>query len=298
MPSASHTPPVRRLRPGAPVLRRDVGLLQVGLDHPARVLLDDTPGVRSLLAQLTTGCRQPDGAPDQVAAWRRLDEARLLVPDPVGPATAAGRAGAFVATAAWAGPGAGERLASRRDARVVLHGPPGLVEPVQRLALLGGVDVARGGGRGTAAPEADGAAALVVVLHDGEARREEHDAFMAAGRAHLPVWWRGGLPHLGPLVVPGTTACLRCVDAHEAEADPRRPLLVEQACRESALPRDPVLLALATAWVVRDVQRWAEGEVPTTWSATVRLGPGGPPLVTSWARHPHCGCAWDEARTA
>ena len=138
---------------------------------------------------------------------------------------------------------------------------------------------------------------LVVVLHDGEARREQHDASVAAGRAHLPVWWRAGLPHVGPLVVPGVTACLRCVDAHESEADPRRPLLLEQAVREPAPPRDPVLLALLAAWVVRDAQRWAEGERPTSWSATVRLGPGGPPSVTPWARHPHCGCAWDQALT-
>lgn len=291
MPDAARTPPWSRLRPGAPVLVRDAGVLQVGLDQPARALLADTPAVRALLARLRTGGPPPPlgpgSDPDLVIAWQRLDQALLLVPGPVGGAGADG-AGTLAATASWAGPRAAERLAARRGALVRVLGPASLVEPVARLGQLGGLRVDPAGGTAQ-----DDDPALVVVLHEGEARRRQHDDLQAAGLAQLPVWWRGGLPHVGPLVVPGTTACLRCLDAHESETDPRRPLLVEQAGREPTPPHDPVLLALAVAWTVREAQRWVEGATPTSWSATVRLGPDGPPLVTPWARHPYCGCAWD-----
>lgn len=299
MTQATRTPRWSRLRPGVPVLLRDVGLLQVGLDHPTRALLGDTPAVRALLARLRTGCARPalgpGSDPDQVRAWQLLEEALLLVPMPeeVAGGAGGGGGGAFTATAAWAGPGAAERLTARRGTVVRVLGPPALAEPVLRLALLGGLRLEPAGGVPQAADPG-----LVLVLHDGEARRGRHDELLAAGLPHLPVWWRGGLPHVGPLVVPGTTACLRCLDAHEAEADPRRPLLVEQAAREPAPPHDPVLLALAVAWTVREAQRWVEGTTPTSWSATVRLGPDGPPVVTPWARHPYCGCAWDDAQTA
>ena len=63
---------------------------------------------------------------------------------------------------------------------------------------------------------------------------------------------------------PGRTACLRCVDAHLAETDPRRPLVVEQySCADTARPVpepcDPALLALALGWAVRDLVTWADG---------------------------------------
>ena len=84
-----------------------------------------------------------------------------------------------------------------------------------------------------------------------------------------------GSRRIGPFVEPGRTACLRCVDAHEAEVDPRLPFLVEQAAMatDGGEPVDPVLDRLALAWAVRDLCRYLEGDEPSTWSATVDLGP-------------------------
>lgn len=292
MTAPSHTASVRRLRPGAPVLRRDADSLQVGLDAPTRVVLPDTPPVRGLLARLRTGCTRPTSGAGEAAAWERLEAAALLVPGPdrAGDVDAPAP-GALAATAAWAGPDAARRLRARRTTRVRLHGPLALVEPVRRLAAAGGLDTGTGGA-------GDARTALSVLLHDGEAHRDTADALVSAGCAHLPVWWRCGLPHIGPLVVPGVTACLRCVDAHEGEADPRRALLLEQAAREHAPPPDPVLLALASAWLVRDLQRWAEGDPPTTYSSTVRLTADALPVLTPRTRHPHCGCSWGDPLTA
>ncbi|UMG91816.1 hypothetical protein [Nocardioides sp. TF02-7] len=136
--------------------------------------------------------------------------------------------------------------------------------------------------------------AVWLVVADGEHVRESIDPLVRGGQPHLLVSGDATRRRLGPFVDPGRTACLRCVDAHEAEADPRLPFLVEQAAlaREPA-PRDPVVDRLALAWAVRDLCRYLEGEQPSTWSATVDVGPGAAPVVVQRLRHPHCGCAWD-----
>lgn len=138
----------------------------------------------------------------------------------------------------------------------------------------------------------DPAAAPVLLVVAGEVPRPDADAEVRGGRAHLPV---GAGPHgwtVGPFVVPGRTACLRCVDAHRTEQDPRRALVVEQLAGRPAAPADPALSALVAAWAVRDVLTYLAGDEPATWSATVEIGPALPPRRRVWTRHPHCGCAW------
>ena len=106
---------------------------------------------------------------------------------------------------------------------------------------------------------------------------------------------------LGPFVVPGATACLRCVDAHRGEADPRRGLVLEQAASLPALTRDrvdPALHALALAWAARDVVTFVEGGRPATWSATVRVDAGLRLAPQEWLRHSHCGCSWGDQLAA
>ncbi len=291
------------LRPGAPVLRRDATTVQVGLDHPSRVLLPDSAAVRTLLSDLRdqTGRAGPGARSPEAACWARLRAADLLVPV-AGPARAAApgapdgvAAGVLRATRAWAGTDAERRVAARAAMRVRLSGPGDLAVAAGRLLRGTGVvvlDHAGGPGGAGVGGAADGAG-LVVVAVDGEVRRGVVDPLVAHGTPHLVLWARGGLPRVGPLVVPGVTACLRCLDAHDAEDDPRRPLLLEQAADQPPDPHDPVLAALAAAWAARDVLRLAEGVTPTTWSATLTVTPDGPPVVRSLARHPHCGCAWD-----
>jgi bacteriocin biosynthesis cyclodehydratase domain-containing protein len=125
-------------------------------------------------------------------------------------------------------------------------------------------------------------------------RRGRLDAFVQEGRPHLVV---SGLPtgwEIGPFVVPGRTACLRCVDAARAETDPRRAVVADQLARAAvAAPVSPAAQAAALALAVREVVAYVDGDVPATWSATLSLGATGPPSVTRWARHPLCGCAWD-----
>ncbi len=106
---------------------------------------------------------------------------------------------------------------------------------------------------------------------------------------------------IGPLVVPGQTACLRCLDAFHSEEDPSWALLVEQYARAVSSDRadgipepvDPALATIAVGWAARDVSAYLEGGTPTTWSSTVRLAPELDTIESrSWPTHPDCGCSW------
>ncbi|MCB8955826.1 MAG: hypothetical protein H6529_05030 [Nocardioides sp.] len=243
----------RRLRPGLHVVRRDDHHVQVGVDPPWRVVAPDEPEVRRLLDELTAGRSVAPASPAAHRTLLALDRAGMLVD----------------ASAA-----AEER---RRTVRV--QAGPEARDEVVRVVRSAGCE-----------PAADGAVALVVVA--GEVPRPDVDSHLREGRAHLPLAAGPRGWTIGPFVVPGASACLRCVDAHRGEHDPRRALVVDQLAGLPSAPDDPVLAALALAWAVRDVRTHLDGGVPSTWCATVELGPELRPLRRAWARHPYCGCSW------
>lgn len=164
---------------------------------------------------------------------------------------------------------------------VRLIGPADLVAGIQALA--------------TVAPEGQAAPVVTLLMSAGPLRRDLVDDHVRDGSAHLvlaggPDGWT-----VGPYVVPGVTACLRCVDAEFGTRDPRRALVVEQYARRTTGDAEPVGRALALAYVVRDLRMIARGERPTTWSAMVRIGGSGTLEPRHVRRHPACGCAWDLA---
>jgi len=163
--------------------------------------------------------------------------------------------------------------------RVTVTGAPPLVAIARTLLEEAGVPLGDAG-------------EVALVLTDGEPRRAEIDEHMRAGRPHLLLTARPDCYEVGPLVVPGRTACLRCLDAHRAEADPRRPVVVEQLAGAPLAPDDPVLAQLATCWAVRELLAALEGRAAATWSATFTLDGSLRPTHTAWVRHPHCGCSW------
>ncbi len=243
-----------RLRPGCHVVRRDDGHLQVGVDPPGRVILADRPDVVAVLDRLEDGRPLPPGRDCEVVARLRL--AGLLH----------------------------DQRPERRgggSVRLVSHGLA--LDPLADLLTAAGVrPVATGGD-------------VVVVAATGPLPRDAVDPLVGAGTPHLVLAGTGrpGVLRVGPFVVPGQTACLRCVDAHEGEDDPRRALVLEQLADRPAARLDVATAALAAAWAVRDLQTYLADGCPATWSASVDLD-DAPPVLRSWERHPHCGCAWDE----
>lgn len=142
-------------------------------------------------------------------------------------------------------------------------------------------------------PSAAGEPELVVLVAAGPLARDRVDPLLRSGVPHLVVEGGPDAWSVGPLVVPGVTACLRCVDATLGEDDPRRALVLEQTARSIRLPADPLLPTLALSWAARDALGHLGGTRVTTWSATVTLTRDQLPVERPWRRHPHCGCAWD-----
>lgn len=244
------------LRAGLPVVRRDDAHLQIGLDDPDRLVLADRPG----LYQALTALDRP-------------------------PAEAARDVDALVEQG-WVVDAAAESNARRSAA--ARRGPVGLtVDPALEDVVTRACDAA--------ALRLDDSAQLRLVVTVGEPRRALADALMREDVPHLWVAVQPCRVRIGPFVDPGRSACLRCVDAHLGERDPRRGTVLHQL---DALPPpdvvvDPCLASLGAAWAVRDVVRRLDGEVPALRSADVTVTDA---LVVSrreWLRHPHCGCAWD-----
>ena len=253
-----------QLRPGVGLARRDAHHLQLGVDPPLAAVLPDNPGVRRLLVELAHG-----------APLTTLDATTAPVLD------ALVAAGLVVAA---------DELAGRRDHRdrtpVLVDAPAELSGPLLRLA----------GDAGLRLTPDPAAAAVALIWRVGEISRSAVDDWMRTATPHLLVREGLGGPVLGPYVAPGATACLRCVDAHLGEEDPRRALVVEQLAMTPQLrpaDPDPALRALAMGWAVRELVTAVEGGLPAAWSATVTLG-DLPPVVTTYRRHLHCGCAWSE----
>lgn len=277
--STSPAPAVELLlRPGVAVVRRDAGTLQVGLDPPLAARVPDAPEVRALLDALRAGRAPGDLTPAAARALDTLLAAGLAFPAATGPA----RPEVVTAQAQFGADGV-RRLAARAGHRI------GVRSPGPERAILADL-------LGPAGVTVDDTAPSVwLVVTTGPSIRESIDPLVRSGAPHLLVSGGAEGRRVGPFVEPGRTACLRCVDSHEAELDPRRPFLVEQAARaaDGTEPTDPVLDRLALAWAVRDLCRYLEGDEPSTWSTTVDLGPTDAPRVVRWLRHPHCGCAWD-----
>jgi bacteriocin biosynthesis cyclodehydratase domain-containing protein len=140
-----------------------------------------------------------------------------------------------------------------------------------------------------------------LVICRGELAREVLDPLIRAGTPHVVVRLVDGSALIGPFVVPGVTACLRCVDAHQSIGDPDHVPVTNRYVRATARARadgvpdvtDPVLANVAVAWAVRDVVAHLEGRRPATWSRTLVLDDDpSSQREAVWPRHPECGCCW------
>lgn len=287
------------LRPGALVTRRNDRELQVGLQTP--LVVPDRPDVRAVLDGLRLGVA-PSAASDlsPIAAQvctglleRGLvvdGDAWLAALDPGAPEAV--RAG-LTSVVADLGADAGRVLARRAGLAVLVDDDlPTAGDRLRHHLAAAGLGTAR-----------DDGADLVVLLRGTEPDRDEVDHWVRSDVPHVFLACVEGTLRLGPFVHPARTACLRCLDAHHTERDPRRSLVVQQYAEHRARPGDlpaPVpadLLDLATGYLARDITRWADGLRPTTWSTTVRVDGSLDLPRTSWSRHPGCGCAWDQALT-
>jgi bacteriocin biosynthesis cyclodehydratase domain-containing protein len=152
-----------------------------------------------------------------------------------------------------------------------------------------------------AAPEVDtrplSASRLPDLLVLGESARlsaAERWRWVSRRVPHLAVGFREGVAIIGPLVVPGVTACLDCLDHHRAERDPAWPdlaLQLREARPEGPEPHEVAAVSAAASIAALQVLHYLDGGAPETLGATLELAsPANTLPRRSWAPHPDCPC--------
>lgn len=117
---------------------------------------------------------------------------------------------------------------------------------------------------------------------------------MVDGTPHLPARLRDGVGVVGPLVLPGRTACLGCVELHRCARDPAWPRIAAQLAGRSGRG-DPAsaaaTAALATAQALAALDGASGGPAPPALEATLEFDPAAATLVRrSWTARSECGC--------
>jgi hypothetical protein len=160
-----------------------------------------------------------------------------------------------------------------------------------------------------ARPRHDGATTdrpdLVVLASDDGAGAPLDAAREAPDVPHLCTWVCETSGAVGPLVVPGVTCCLRCLDLIRADRDPGWPSLAAQLSAPGrrvavANPACDVVLATTVAGhAALQALAYLDTGGATTMDATLHVDlPEGQVRRRSWVRHPACGCGWAEVNAA
>nr|WP_246211543.1 TOMM precursor leader peptide-binding protein [Phytoactinopolyspora alkaliphila] len=234
--------------------------------------------------------RSPDGGASSFAArGRRHIEV-----------VGAGRVGASVARLLAAG-GIGDvdvdDQALVTDADVSPAGHPASAIGIARTRSL---HPFLGTGSGFRSVERPGPDFVVLAPDAGFEHTWLTDALLRSGTAHLLVHVTEITGVVGPLVVPGTSACLRCLDLHRTDRDPGWPTVRDHAARKPPpAPACDASIATAVAGLAAaQVLAFIDGFDVATVGGTLEVElPYGLPRRRTWRPHPECGCTWPDPGT-
>ena len=285
------------LDPASPLWRRDTEHLQVGSDPSDAVVLRDVPGVLDLLRRCD-GVRDADDvlrtAPsDQQQALASaldalLDAGVLVDADSSWRLGAAAGEAARLTGAGVVGSRAPLAVADRRRRRIGLAGSGLLTDPLAALLASCGASCSPGRASGVD---------LVVLAGYPEPDRHLADACARDNIPHVVISLHARSAVLGPVVLPGRTACLRCADETRADTDPAWAALVPQLDQPLHRPvaafaaASPVLVATLVAATAATVLAMLDDLPPAYGGGIVRWAAAcGPPSVQPLPPHPRCGC--------
>lgn len=136
---------------------------------------------------------------------------------------------------------------------------------------------------------------LVVLLDRSAADAGRADRLVAEDVAHLSIVVRETSIVVGPLVLPGRSPCLRCLDLHRSTRDPQWPLVLAQLLASRQRRRAPLeetaLAQSAAALASLQVLGHLDGVVPAAAGATLEVDlPDGLTTRRPWSIHERCGC--------
>ena len=279
---------------------RVIGLLAAAgalHDFPAATLRALPDGLRARLAgELATvslALGHTDGGA-LILARRQGASVRVHGTGPVASSLAslltASGIGRVSCTGVVSGPGAGGPAAGGSPA----DGPRVAPWPPAGRVRLGhpGPDAPAGARRGT---PGRGRRPDLAVLADSYPP-ELPGTLVAGSVAHLTAAAGEAIGMVGPLVVPGRTACLSCVDMARTDRDPAWPLILAQAAGRT--PHPPACAAVLAAAVAAQAAGQALAFLDQAAAAAAVIN-GTLELVLpdwqwrrrSWARHPQCRCS-------
>jgi bacteriocin biosynthesis cyclodehydratase domain-containing protein len=323
------------LKPGLATVWRNRDTVQIGIDPRRAIALTGMRGAAGLL-RLLDGSRDRHqvlaaagdlgmdaGAADRVLTL--LAAAGALDDCPAGghgalPAGTRARLAPELATTSLAhrdDDGGARTLARRQAARVRVHGASraslwiaGLLSAAGvGLVLSTGPAVPRPGPAGTVPPPPPGRPGAVTGPRSRPRRRPDLVILADSHGRELPgALVRRVVPHLtasaseaigvvGPLVLPGRTACLRCLDLARAERDPAWPLILAQLASQAGtdpLACDTVLATMVAAQAAAQalvfLDQGAKAAAAVTNGTLELVLPGWQWRRRTWPPHPQCGC--------
>ena len=139
-----------------------------------------------------------------------------------------------------------------------------------------------------------GGASFVVQVGQGVPAELAAFAYARKSLAHLLIEERDDTVLIGPLVPPGGSPCLRCLDLHRRDRDPAWPTLVAQLATstESAPTISTATTLIAVGVAVAQVLAYLDGDDAPTIGASIEVGPPSTLRRRSWGPHPRCDCAY------
>lgn len=114
-------------------------------------------------------------------------------------------------------------------------------------------------------------------------------------RPHLPIVVFRGRASIGPLIIPGRTACSRCLYLHHRDADPQWPAVLRQwmaAHRSFSIGVDPLLAIHAATAGLTMLRNWMDGCTTSVGRRLHIQAPDFQVVETTVEPHPECGCRW------
>ncbi len=258
---------VLRLDPAIPLVWRDPHTLQFGVDPAVTVLTDVAPAVEHLIAVLAAGVSR--------SGYRMMADVRRVP-------------------------------RSEADALLTALAPCLLPEteaaPESETAaggsvVLGGGEVALGLARllddaGLRLRDRRRAPRLAVLVADRVVRPADHRGWLRRDIPHLPVVVGDTAITVGPLVLPGASACLHCAALHRRDDDSAWPAIAAQLAAHPAPARHPLREAAALALAARVVATALDGHARTVAGREWRVAGDGSELSErAIALHPECRCA-------
>jgi hypothetical protein len=292
---------------------RDRDTLQIGIDSRRAVALTGMAGIawviglldgsrdRAQVIQAAVDRGMPAEAAERVLAL--LATAGVLDDFPAGtlrvlsPPLRA-RLAAELATVSLArgdGDGGARTLARRLAAQVRIHGGGRIGAGIASLLATSGVGRVVHAGTGNDGSKSPGQERPDLAVLVGRQPLDLRASLMRELIPHLAASADEAIGIVGPLVIPGRTACLRCMDLTRSERDPAWPLILAQLAGRAPeplacdAPLAAAVAAQAAAQALSFIDRAAAAGAVTNGTLELFL-PEWQWRRRTWPHHRDCAC--------